>query len=348
MMDREELHTLSLQELRSLAEQRGLDQAAHLPRSQLLARLGAGLRPHRGLGQRVADLLGWIDQVIWHTVARVRRRREQRVAMAAGPAGGSRGHGAGEVVYDRPGGPGTDASSPGGVRGPESAVGSMDLPHATVERPARPRLAPSGTGPQSEPFGMLDLEELPETYGVDEVEVLYKDPFWAFVYWEVTEAGLAAARGQLGPAADSARLVLRCFTIQTESGIPVREIRDLPLAWNHGRRYIEIPRPGSVLRVAVGLLSREGYFAPIAHSLPLRLPPPQPAPRDGRVEWLHVQPLRGRGEQRERLTVLGLARGYRERALRWRVAGMEEGGAVAEQTYSALPHGSLTSPRRGH
>ena len=37
---------------------------------------------------------------------------------------------------------------------------------------------------------MLDFEELPETYGVDECEVLFKDPFWVFAYWEVTDGGI--------------------------------------------------------------------------------------------------------------------------------------------------------------
>ena len=59
---------------------------------------------------------------------------------------------------------------------------------------------------------MLDFEELPESYGVDECEVLYKDPFWVFAYWEVTDGGLGAARAQLGQSADGARLVLRLFT----------------------------------------------------------------------------------------------------------------------------------------
>jgi hypothetical protein len=230
-----------------------------------------------------------------------------------------------QVVYEPPGGgPGSHLSSLAAVRGPGASAATLDGAPLAEERTQRPRLAPSGTGPHSEPFGMLDLQELPETYGVDEVEVMYKDPWWAFVYWEVTEGGLAAARSQLGPAVQSARLVLRCFSTSAD-GVQAREIRDLPITWNHGRRYLDVPRPGSLLRVAVGLLTREGYFATIAHSSTLRLPPPQPGPPSA-VEWMHVQPPRGRGEQRERLTILGRVVPHVERGLRWRVASAEEGG----------------------
>jgi hypothetical protein len=230
------------------------------------------------------------------------------------------------------------------------------------QRAQRPKLGPSGTGPHTEPFGMLDLEELPERYGVDEVEVMYKDPWWCFVYWEVTDSGLDAARRQLGASAQSARLVLRLFTTVPAQGNPVREVRDVPLAWNHGRRYVEAPRPGALLRVAVGLLSGEGYFAPIAHSSMWRLPPPHPAPSSQTArEWMHVQPLRGRGEVRERITVLALNTAHTERGLAWRVAqGQsndqrgEPGAAWAgeEATYyqegrSSAQIGSSPSPGSG-
>src|SRR5207249_1465174 len=132
-------------------------------------------------------------------------------------------------------------------------------------------------GPQpSEPFGLLDFEELPETYGVDECEVLYKDPFWVFAYWEVTDGGLAAARAQLGQSAEAAHLVLRLFTTVPGAEGVDRQTHDIELPWNHGRRYLQAPKPGAHLRVAVGLLSREGYFAPIAHSSLVRVPPAEP------------------------------------------------------------------------
>lgn len=454
LSDRDDLQGLSLDELRTLAEQQGLPQARSLPKSRLVDQLGqlgplgqfgqlgpngqmddlagARRRPIERVRRRLRGLLLRVDRTLGRTLGRAlslldsvrgrshapsppppvapaaHRPAAQRAAAAHGPpppsptppplaAGGGAprapgmsaassmsgmsgapGDGAGtgagrEIVYSPPGWGSSGSSSAGVVRGPTTAVGSID--HAQLseemarsyaasghrdeaiaiyrlllqERPGdpellrqleelersqteaaaagdrqraqRPKLGPSGTGPHTEPFGMLDLEELPERYGVDEVEVMYKDPWWCFVYWEVTDSGLDAARRQLGASAQSARLVLRLFTTLPAQGNPVREVRDVPLAWNHGRRYVEAPRPGALLRVAVGLLSAEGYFAPIAHSSMWRLPPPHPAPPSQTSrEWMHVQPLRGRGEVRERLTILALNTAHTERGLAWRVA----------------------------
>jgi hypothetical protein len=181
------------------------------------------------------------------------------------------------------------------------------------ERPRRAK--PPGSTP--EPAQMLDLSELPETYGKDEVGILSKDPLWYFVYWEVTAEGEAAAREQLGPSGEAARLMLRLFiTVGGPQSTPpasgaspgrdsreareTRELRDVTLPQHHGRKYLEAPRPGALVRAAVGLLSAEGYFAPIAHSAPVRMPPQQAAPQAS-VEWLHVLPAISEGHKRERI-----------------------------------------------
>jgi len=85
--------------------------------------------------------------------------------------------------------------------------------------------------------------------------------------------------------------VLRLF-LTTTAGREHREIRDLPLAHRHGRRHLEASRPHLQIRAAVGLLTPEGYFAPIAHSQPLRLQsaPAAPPVSAKPVQWLHVTP----------------------------------------------------------
>jgi hypothetical protein len=174
--------------------------------------------------------------------------------------------------------------------------------------------APAPPAPSNEPMWMLDLEELPETYGVDECEVLYKDPWWVFAYWEVTDGGLDAARAQLGPSAGSARLVMRLFTSIQRDGETQREVHDIDLGGRHGRRYLPSVKPGAHLRVAVGLLSPEGYFAPIAHSSLVRVPYADPAP-PARVEWMEVIPSRTRGREREPLVIVRRSPGEHEE--RW-------------------------------
>ncbi len=185
----------------------------------------------------------------------------------------------------------------------------QQVPKAAPEPPATPSAPPA----PGEPLWMLDLEELPETYGLDECEVLYKDPFTVFAYWEVTDHGMSGARAQLGPSAESAKLVLRLFTTVAQASGVERHLQDVELPWNHGRRYLQSPRPGAHLRIAVGLLSQEGYFAPIAHSSLVRVPSADPS--EGPVEWMEVLAGRSRGHERESLVIVRRGQEHSERGL---------------------------------
>ncbi|TXH29438.1 MAG: DUF4912 domain-containing protein [Elusimicrobia bacterium] len=184
---------------------------------------------------------------------------------------------------------------------------------------------------------------LPETYGVDEVGVLCKDPWWYFVYWEVTEAGLEAAGSQLGVSAEQARLVLRVLISAGERrGRDPRDIRDIPvdMAVRHGRRYLEAPRPNAVFRVAIGLLSPEGLFAPIAHSPTVRMPPQQ-ASSETSIEWLHVLPNRSEGRQRERIVAASHA--HSERVVPARPGVGDGRSPVGEVAIERIHHGGSSA-----
>jgi hypothetical protein len=177
---------------------------------------------------------------------------------------------------------------------------------------------------------------------------MFKDPFWVFAYWEVTEGGLSAARAQLGQSAASARLVLRMFTTVPSGDSVERRTDDVDLPWNHGRRYLSAPLPGAHLRIAVGLLSREGYFAPIAHSSLVRVPPADAQP--GPVEWMEVVPPRTRGRQREPLVIVRRGADRAERGVR-APEGFPRGGSspsAARPGQPGFPGGVSSSPGRRH
>jgi len=210
------------------------------------------------------------------------------------------------------------ATSSSAVRLPQAPAGKSATDSGEHVKSPRPKAAPGHAG-----------VELPETYGVDEVEILCKDPWWYFAYWEVTETGLNAAREQLGLSAKEAKLILRVFATGGQGGLQNgassrsrdgREIRDVPVQAHHGRRYLEAPRPNSLLRVAIGLLSPEGFFAPIAHSSLLRVPPQQPS-AETTVEWLHVLPAKSDGRQHERIVKAAAPPEHKERELPWRSGG---------------------------
>jgi hypothetical protein len=85
------------------------------------------------------------------------------------------------------------------------------------------------------------------------------------------------------------------------------------------------------VRVAVGLLSPEGYFAPIAHSSLVRVPYAEPGP-EGAVEWMEVLPGRSRGRDREPLVIVRRGHDHVERAFYGPTGG---GGHWAEEPGSS-------------
>lgn len=288
-MDREQLGKMNLEALRTLAVERGIDGARMLGKPELIERLAP-----RTLVERAKEAVA-------HAVERVETAiRHPSAVRHPPPAARSQDHDAAH-----------EAAAEGGRRKAEGATQDFGVPSSTVHPHAPP---PANGWAANEPIGMIDFEELPETYGVDECELLYKDPFWVFAYWEVTDGGLSSARAQLGQSAESARLVMRMFTtVPGPEGID-RQIHDVELSWNHGRRYLQAPKPGAHLRVAVGLLSHEGYFAPIAHSSLVRVPPAEPQP--GPVEWMEVVPPRTRGRTREPIVIVRRGADRNERGVR--------------------------------
>jgi len=318
-MDREELAKMKLEALRLLAAERGVDEARNLGKAELIERLAP-----KTMVERAKEAVAHAVEVVEgkaHVLA-----DKVKVAVSHQPSATSseRRHPETDaVVVEKKGHPGN----------------GFGVPSATVH----PHVA---SGPQ-EPIGMLDFEELLETYGVDECEVLFKDPFWVFAYWEVTEGGISSARAQLGQSAQSSKLVMRMFTtVPGPEGVD-RQIADVDLPWNHGRRYMQAPKPGAHLRVAVGLLSGEGYFAPIAHSSLVRVPPAEPQP--GPVEWMEVIPPKTRGRQREPLVVVRRGAGHDERGIKTPDGGggEESRGTSPSAGRPGFPFGGSSSPHGG-
>jgi len=304
-MDRDELAKLKLEALRLLAAERGVEGARTLGKPELLDLLAP-----KTIVERAKDAVA-------HAVEVVKEAVHHERAPHAGVHAPER------------------SIDPSSSRGKPIHPGNgFGVPSATVH--------PHVEAGTQEPIGMLDFEELPETYGVDECEVLFKDPFWVFAYWEVTDGGLSSARAQLGASAESSRLVMRMFTtVPSPEGVD-RQIQDVDLPWNHGRRYLQSPKPGAHLRVAVGLLSHEGYFAPIAHSSLVRVPPAEPQP--GPVEWMEVVPTRTRGRQREQLVIVRRGGDHDERGIRLADVADEARGTSPSAGRPGFPVGGSSSP----
>jgi hypothetical protein len=133
-------------------------------------------------------------------------------------------------------------------------------------------------------------KDIPWGYGYDRVTAMVIDPERLFVYWEVTDDAVAAARAGLGPAGANAWLNLRVYDISGRlfDGTNAHSYFDHRIERSDRQWFFAINKPTSSACVEVGLKSEEGYFAKIVRSGRAEFPRREPMP-GGSVEWLTVR-----------------------------------------------------------
>jgi hypothetical protein len=143
-------------------------------------------------------------------------------------------------------------------------------------------------GPDVDPAPMP--QNIPWGYGYDRVTGMVVDPERLFVYWEVTDDAVAAARAGLGGAGAGAWLNLRVYDITGRlfDGTNAHSYFDHQVGRNDRQWFFAINKPTSSACVEVGLKSEEGYFAKIVRSGRIEFPRREPLP-GGPVEWLTVR-----------------------------------------------------------
>jgi hypothetical protein len=137
-------------------------------------------------------------------------------------------------------------------------------------------------------------ENIPWGYGMDRITAMSVDPKKLFVYWEVTDASIEAARKNLGPAGAGAWLNLRVYDISGRlfDGTNAHSYFDEGVDRAQRHWFFEINKPTSTACVELGMKSAEGYFVKIARSG--RVDFARDAPEgDGAVEWLTVRTATG-------------------------------------------------------
>jgi hypothetical protein len=158
---------------------------------------------------------------------------------------------------------------------------------------------PTGSLPAKFDLGPDAVEdELPDTipwgYGNDRVTAMAVDPARLFVYWELTDGAIDAARKQLGSGGEGAWINLRVYDISGRlfDGTNAHSYFDHGVGRDVRQWFFEIGKPTSTTTVEIGMRSAEGYFAKIARSgrVDFARDAPQPA---GPVEWLTVRTATG-------------------------------------------------------
>src|SRR6266498_4909704 len=109
---------------------------------------------------------------------------------------------------------GLPPARPGGHEVPEPSESSESDESSDDGQPV------NGGGALPQKFALSqspDIEPMPKDipwgYGHDRVTAMPVDPLRLYVYWEITDASIAAARAGLGPAGDRAWLNVRVYDI---------------------------------------------------------------------------------------------------------------------------------------
>jgi hypothetical protein len=135
----------------------------------------------------------------------------------------------------------------------------------------------------------FESSDLPWSYGENRLTAIVRDPDSAFLYWEMTDEGIAAARSRLGPVGADGWCNLRVYdtTGREFDGTNANDYFDVRVERTDREYFLMIRRPNSTMHVEIGIKTHEGYFQPIVRSGIARFPRNDPSPNI-QLEWMTV------------------------------------------------------------
>ena len=139
-----------------------------------------------------------------------------------------------------------------------------------------------------------EARTLPWSYGKTRATAMFVDADRLFIYWEVTDPAIEAARVGLGPGGSNAWLNLRVYDVTGRlfDGTNAHSYFDHRIERTDRQWFFHIGKPGSSAIVELGMKSREGYFVKIVRSGRVDFPRREPSAAAD-VEWLTVRPETG-------------------------------------------------------
>jgi hypothetical protein len=143
-----------------------------------------------------------------------------------------------------------------------------------------------GTPP---PSPRLDHATVPWAYGTDRIAALVRSPDSLYLYWEITDDGIAAARRALGVGPSDGWYCLRIYdtTGRNFDGLNAHHHVDADVDRTARSRFMTVGRPGSSAHVDIGVKTHDGRFFPIARSGRADFPRRSPSPNTS-VDWMTV------------------------------------------------------------
>jgi len=189
------------------------------------------------------------------------------------------------------------------------------------EKPEIPVNVEAFHGPEPVPLSFVDRgAPLPESYGMDRLVALVRDPQWMAGYWELTGGLLDRVRAERGSNfIDACAWVMRLHRLSEEIAV------DVEVDPSFGVYYIHVGRPGKY-QLELGLLTPDGEFYSLLASQVIE------TPGEGPSEVIDEQ-WRLRPEDEERLL------GY----LLKQLGAPEEGAGLPSSHFVGASRGPLPS-----
>ncbi|MBI5832909.1 MAG: DUF4912 domain-containing protein [Armatimonadetes bacterium] len=155
-----------------------------------------------------------------------------------------------------------------GDDGDDTAVASAPAPAAAEVAWPEPISSPASAEPRVLATDVPFM--FPQSYGVDRVVLLVRDPQWMFCYWDVSaETWERVAGSGITDPASGWRRVLRLHDVSSVvAGEPCEATRvcDIEVGPDATDFYFQTPRPNREYRVEFGYLSAVGEFIRLAVS----------------------------------------------------------------------------------
>lgn len=120
----------------------------------------------------------------------------------------------------------------------------------------------------------LDAKSLPEGYNETQAVLLPRDPYWMFIYWEITENSKLNIANKYGKDVfNKSKSVIRVYDMTgvKEGENPFRYF-DIPIILDSKNWYINVPESGRTYLCEIGLILPDGTFIGIVKTNPVTLP----------------------------------------------------------------------------
>jgi hypothetical protein len=151
---------------------------------------------------------------------------------------------------------------------------STDAPLTDEERIESAKYTPRRAAPR-----VFEEERFlfPQTYGINRLRLLVKDPEWLFAYWDVDPRALESLRADLGERASAlSQLTLRVFE-DKNGGASTFLVPQDARTW-----YVPARTAGRAFRAEVGVILPSGEFRSLARSNSVVTPRGEPSSQKAR------------------------------------------------------------------